>query len=184
MKNRVRLLRIISTLNPKYGGPSKAIIDNSLYLKTKGIKVDIITNDPFGSKFYKGNKLKIINVGSKYLPISFNPFLFFWILKNKKKYNNFVVHGIWELNTIIANGGPAYNELAEFLGTGNINKFAEGIGGVKKGLKDVEEGSEEFTALLAANFSPEVAKLAENFITFNEKGQGTLDTVGLLGAVS
>ena len=103
MKNRVRLLRIISTLNPKYGGPSKAIIDNSLYLKTKGIKVDIITNDPFGSKFYKGNKLKIINVGRKYLPISFNPFLFFWILKNKKKYNNFVVHGIWELNTIIAN---------------------------------------------------------------------------------
>ena len=71
MKNRVRLLRIISTLNPKYGGPSKAIIDNSLYLKTKGIKVDIITNDPFGSKFYKGNKLKIINVGRKYLPISF-----------------------------------------------------------------------------------------------------------------
>ena len=87
------------------------------------------------------------------------------------------------LNTIIANGGPAYNELAEFLGTGNINEFAEGIGGVKKGLKDVEEGSEEFTALLAANFSPEVAKLAENFIKFDNTGKGTLDTVGLLGAV-
>ena len=87
------------------------------------------------------------------------------------------------LNTVIANGGPAYNELAEFLGTGNINKFAEGIGGVKTGLKDVEEGSEEFTALLAANFSPEVAKLAENFIKFDKTGKGTLDTVGLLGAV-
>ena len=102
MRDTVKLLRIISTLNPKYGGPSSAIIDNSLYLKSKGIKVDIITNDPKSSNFYKDNKLKVINIGSKYLPISFNPFLFFWILKNKGKYNNFVIHGIWELNTLIA----------------------------------------------------------------------------------
>ena len=52
MKKTVKLLRIISTLDPKYGGPSRAIIDNSLYLKSKGIEVDIVTNDPNDSKFY------------------------------------------------------------------------------------------------------------------------------------
>jgi glycosyltransferase involved in cell wall biosynthesis len=102
MKNTVKLLRIISTLDPKYGGPAGAIIDNSLYLKSKGIRVDIVTNDCENSNFYKDNKLRVINVGSKYFPKSFNPFLFFWILKNRYKYNNFVVHGIWELNTLIA----------------------------------------------------------------------------------
>ena len=53
MANSVKLLRIISTLDPRYGGPSKAIIDNSLYLVSKGIKVDIITNDLKNSNFYK-----------------------------------------------------------------------------------------------------------------------------------
>ena len=103
MANSVKLLRIISTLDPKYGGPSKAIIDNSLYLVSKGIKVDIITNDLKNSYFYKNSKIKIINIGKKYFSKSFNPLLFFWILKNKHKYNRFIVHGIWELNTIVAN---------------------------------------------------------------------------------
>ena len=102
MKNTIKLLRIISSLNPKYGGPAAAIIDNSLYLKSKGIRVDIVTNDCENSNFYKGNKLRVVNVGSKYFPKSFNPFLFFWILKNRYKYDNFVIHGIWELNTLIA----------------------------------------------------------------------------------
>ena len=103
MPNSVKLLRIISTLDPKYGGPSKAIIDNSLYLVSKGIKVDIITNDLKNSNFYKNSKINIINIGKKYFSKSFNPLLFFWILKNKHKYNRFIVHGIWELNTIVAN---------------------------------------------------------------------------------
>ncbi len=102
MKKTVKLLRIISTLDPKYGGPSRAIIDNSLYLKSKGIEVDIVTNDPNDSKFYRDDKLRVINTGKKYFSKSFNPFLFFWIVKNKYKYNKFVVHGIWELNTLIA----------------------------------------------------------------------------------
>ncbi len=103
MANSVKLLRIISTLDPRYGGPSKAIIDNSLYLVSKGIKVDIITNDLKNSNFYKNSKINIINIGKKYFSKSFNPLLFFWILKNKHNYNRFIVHGIWELNTIVAN---------------------------------------------------------------------------------
>ena len=102
MNNTVKLLRIISTLDPKFGGPSRAIIDNSLYLQSKGIIVDIVTNDLADTKFYKDKKIKVINVGSKYFPKSFNPLLFFWILKNRHNYNKFVVHGIWEFNTIVA----------------------------------------------------------------------------------
>ena len=102
MKKTVKLLRIISTLDPKYGGPSRAIIDNSLYLKSKGIEVDIVTNDPNDSKFYRDDKLRVINTGKRYFSKSFNPLLFFWIKKNKYKYDKFVVHGIWELNTLIA----------------------------------------------------------------------------------
>ena len=102
MKNNIRLLRIISTLDPRYGGPSRSIVDSSLSLASKGIEVDIVTNDPPESKFYKGNKINVINTGSKFFSKSFNPFLFFWVLKNKKKYSDYIIHGIWELNTLIA----------------------------------------------------------------------------------
>lgn len=102
MKNNIKLLRIISTLDPRYGGPSRSIVDSSVSLVMKGIKVDIVTNDPPGSKFYRGNKINVINIGSKFFSKSFNPFLFFWVLKNKKKYSDYIIHGIWEFNTIIA----------------------------------------------------------------------------------
>ena len=42
----MRILRIISTLNPDHGGPGIAIIDNSIELIKKGIQVHIATNDP------------------------------------------------------------------------------------------------------------------------------------------
>ena len=28
--------------------------------------------------------------------------LFFWLLKNRKNYDQFIIHGIWEFNTLIA----------------------------------------------------------------------------------
>ena len=45
MKKRIRILRIIHSLNPIYGGPQNAIIDNSLSLIQNGIEVDILTSD-------------------------------------------------------------------------------------------------------------------------------------------
>ena len=45
MKKTVKVLRIVSSLNPKYGGPAKTIIDSSLMLVRQGLKVDILTSD-------------------------------------------------------------------------------------------------------------------------------------------
>ena len=42
MKHRCKVLRIIPTLDPKYGGPAATIIDSSLLLYKDGLKVDII----------------------------------------------------------------------------------------------------------------------------------------------
>ena len=63
MKKTVKVLRIVSSLNPKYGGPAKAIIDSSLTLVRQGLKVDILTSDIQNSKFFKSKKINIINKG-------------------------------------------------------------------------------------------------------------------------
>ena len=91
------------TLNPKWGGPVKAIIDSTIYLSKQGLKVDIVTCDPTNSNFHKLNQSKIINKGPGYFGnFLFSPRLFFWLLENRKKYDYFIVHAIWDFKNILA----------------------------------------------------------------------------------
>ena len=43
--NKKKILRIITTLNPSYGGASSAIIDHSTALEKQGFSVHILTCD-------------------------------------------------------------------------------------------------------------------------------------------
>ena len=86
------------------------------------------------------------------------------------------------LNAIIAAGGPALNELTEFMGTGNINTFAEDIDSVKTALAVSGDEAKSTQDILAGNFTPAVAALAENFVKVDENGKRTIDVIGLLGA--
>ena len=42
---KIKILRIIDTLDTNYGGPSNTIIDSSKILSEKGYKVHILTHD-------------------------------------------------------------------------------------------------------------------------------------------
>ena len=102
-KRKVKVLRIISSLNPKYGGPARATIDSSIALQKKGINVDILTCDNKKEVFFKSKKIKIINKGPGLLgAYSFSLKLFFWLKKNEVKYDAFIVHGLWQFNTLMA----------------------------------------------------------------------------------
>ena len=61
MKKKIKILRIIHSLNPIYGGPQNTIIDNSLSLIQNGIKVDILTSDNKSYQLKKKNNIKIFN---------------------------------------------------------------------------------------------------------------------------
>ena len=85
------------------------------------------------------------------------------------------------LNEIIKLGGPSLNELSTFMGTGNINTFAQQIDSAKTAVgnlaKDTEVTEDTFNM-----FNPAVAKLAMNFVEVDKEGKKTIDVVGLLGA--
>tara|TARA_B100000963_G_scaffold288994_1_gene258374 strand:+ start:1823 stop:6646 length:4824 start_codon:yes stop_codon:yes gene_type:complete len=87
------------------------------------------------------------------------------------------------MTAIIKAGGPALNELSDFMGTDNINTFVGQIDGLKKGIEETQGESLDLTKLLESNFSPAVAKLAENFVKTDKDMNRTVDVVGLLGAV-
>jgi|TARA_B100001057_G_scaffold500452_1_gene615606 glycosyltransferase involved in cell wall biosynthesis len=103
MKNNLKILRIIQTLNPEYGGPANAIIDSSIVLQEKGYKVDILTYDSQDKiKNINKKKIRIINKGPSLGGYNLSIKAFFWLLKNKKKYDIFIIHGIWHFSSLLA----------------------------------------------------------------------------------
>ena len=102
MNKNNKVLRIVTSLNPKLGGPPVGIINNSIALMRNGFEVDILTSDPINSNYFKNKNIKIINLGSGIGKYGLNFKLFFWLIKNKKKYDNFIIHGLWQFNTLIA----------------------------------------------------------------------------------
>ena len=102
MKNKIKVLRIITSLDPEYGGPSKAIIDSSISLVSQGFKIDILTGDAKNSNFFKSKNINIINKGPRLGNYALNFRLFNWLLKHRSRYDFFIIHGIWEFNTLAA----------------------------------------------------------------------------------
>ena len=102
-KKKIKILRIIPTLDPDYGGPSKTTIETSIVLHNKGMKVDILTCDNEKKVFFKSNKIKIINKGPSLLErYCLNMKAFIWLKKNKKNYDAFIVHGVWTFLPLMA----------------------------------------------------------------------------------
>ena len=102
MSHRYKVLRIISTLNPKYGGPSNTIIDSSKLLYKNGFKVEILTADKKNSNFFKSKKIRIINKGPPFINFDFSFKQTLWLLKHRHEYDIFIIHGIWQPNTFLA----------------------------------------------------------------------------------
>ena len=102
MKKKIKILRLITTTDPKYGGPTNAIIDSSLMLKKQGFVVHILTCDTVENNFVK-KKIKVINKGPSLLGrYGFNIKISVWLNKNKNKYDVFIIHGIWGFNSLLA----------------------------------------------------------------------------------
>ena len=102
MLKNIKILQIISTLNPRSGGPQAGIIESSNRLSSSNISVDILTSDNKNYLKDKKIKFKIIKLNIKPRSYNFSFKLIKWINKNKKKYDFFIIHGLWEFNSLLA----------------------------------------------------------------------------------
>ncbi len=103
LKTKIKILRLITSLDPKYGGPRNGILSSNNQLIKNGFKVDMATCDKkkINNKEYKDTK--VINfksyIGQKY---RFSLQLLLWIYKKRKEYDFFIIHGIWQFNSLVA----------------------------------------------------------------------------------
>ena len=102
MKKKIKILRIIDTLDKIYGGPSNTIIDSSKILSKKGFRVDILTHDHDYGDTKVNNNIKIFNKGPNFTNYFLNIKITLWLLKNRHRYDFFIIHGIWKFKTLLA----------------------------------------------------------------------------------
>ena len=116
-KNNLKILRIITSLNPKYGGPAHGIIESSKDLITNGHDVTILTLDKNANKQQKIKGIKIKNfedyMGKNY---RFSLNFLYWLYKNYNSYNFVIIHGLWQFPSLAA----------RFLLNGNYFIFTHG----------------------------------------------------------
>jgi len=101
IKKKIKILSIIDSLNLKDGGPSHSLIDMALANNADGLIHDIMY---LGSKqkIKSQDKIFIKTLDDSKLKYGFSLRLIFWLLKNKKNYDLFIIHGIWQFITLIS----------------------------------------------------------------------------------
>lgn len=113
-KRKLKILSIISSLDPKNGGPAKTVLDQNIYFtKVKKYRAEIISLDRKHNlpKYFQGfkkisyfprnsffSKFKLLGI-NRY-PIQLN--FLNWLIKNKNNYDVFILHGIWDFKNLIA----------------------------------------------------------------------------------
>lgn len=91
----MKVLRVINTMNPKYGGPCQGIRNSIPEMLKQGVINDVVCLDDPKEDFIHFDDFKIFALGKSKGPWSYNPLLISWLVKNLDSYDAVIIHGLW-----------------------------------------------------------------------------------------
>jgi glycosyltransferase involved in cell wall biosynthesis len=98
----MRLLHIISSMNPATGGVCSAVQMIIKGLSDLGVLNEVVCMDDPGADFLLQNKFKIYAVGNGRSSWNYTRKLYTWLKKNIKNYDIIIVHGLWQYHSFAA----------------------------------------------------------------------------------
>src|SRR5688572_8711541 len=91
----LRVLQIISTLNPEAGGPPEGATQICRSLRDRGVKADLVTLDAPEAEW--GCACTTLRLGPSRLGrYSYSDRLFGWLKESAHGYDGVIVHGLWQ----------------------------------------------------------------------------------------
>jgi glycosyltransferase involved in cell wall biosynthesis len=90
----MRILHIITTLNPITGGPSESV-RTLMSFGMIGYAGEVVTLDDPRSPFLRELPFPVHALGPVHTRYSFSPKLFFWLRENCQRFDGIVVNGLW-----------------------------------------------------------------------------------------
>jgi glycosyltransferase involved in cell wall biosynthesis len=92
----MRLLHVISSLDPRVGGTVEAVRAFSTEQARQGHAVTVLTLDAPGQTYFDQFTVPLIALGPSHLGFSYNRRLAPWMREHGAEYDAVVLHGIWE----------------------------------------------------------------------------------------
>ena len=106
----MRLLHVISSLDPRLGGTVEAVRAFSAEQARQGHAVAVLTLDAPGQVYFERFSVPVMALGPSRAGFSYNAKLAAWMRRHGAEYDAAVLHGIWEYAVLGAwrglRGGP------------------------------------------------------------------------------
>lgn len=106
----MRILRVITTLDPRTGGPLEGLLRSTAIIDGLGHETEVACVDPPDAPWLKGLPFRVHALGPGTKPYSFSRRLAPFIRARRAEYDVAVVHGLWNYGSVGAwlglRGGP------------------------------------------------------------------------------
>jgi glycosyltransferase involved in cell wall biosynthesis len=96
----MKILLIIGTLDPLYGGPVEGLKQLSLALTGLGHYVEIVTLDEANTYFPNDKGIVVHALGPSLGKYRFNLRLISWLINNAERFNVAICNGIWQYQSL------------------------------------------------------------------------------------
>ena len=96
----VKLLHVMSGLDPNAGGPREGVCRRGVFLEAHGHSVSIVTLDAPDAPFLKDVPLKVFALGPSQSAMRYNSKLVPWLLAHAREYDAVIVNGLWQYQGI------------------------------------------------------------------------------------
>lgn len=95
----MRVLRIVTTMDPALGGVVEAINQAAIGLNNLGHEVTVLTFDqPDDLWICEPKKYKVVGIGNGHTSYAFKPSYIKWLLNNAKDYDFIILDGLWQFH--------------------------------------------------------------------------------------
>lgn len=91
----MRVLRIIPTVDPAYGGPLHGLNTISAEMAQQGWTNEVVTLDPPNAPWLAQNPVPATGVGPGISSVGYTQQLGQWIIHNAHRFDAAVIHGVW-----------------------------------------------------------------------------------------
>ena len=95
----MKILHVISSVNPAGGGPIEGIRQLGRTLERQGHDVEIASLDSPEAPHLKQSPLRVYPLGPSHLHYGFSPRFVPWLRSNASRYNAVIVNGIWQYHS-------------------------------------------------------------------------------------
>ena len=96
-ERKIRLLRVISTVNPKAGGPIEGVKQLYPAMQKLGVELEVVCCDDKNAPWLSNCGLPVVHaIGRGYTSYSYSPALLNWLRENLCRFDVVIINGIWK----------------------------------------------------------------------------------------